>query len=116
MEMLNTENALYGFYGTMANDACADAAWNEAMRQVGEATGAGPEAVRAFLDSCWGRHFADEVHCKLGRGLAGAITAAVLRWQEWRISRATHRELGIPAGLPYLTGFVHHAAIDAGVE
>lgn len=116
MKMLKTENTLYGFYGTMSNDGCADAAWDEAMRQVGETTGAGPEAVRAFLDSCWGRHFADDVHCYLSRGVAGAITAAVKRWQEWRISRATQRERGIPAGLPYLTGYVFHAAIEAEVE
>ena len=113
MEMLNTENTLYGFYGTMANDDCADAAWTEAMRQVGEATGAEPEAVRAFLDSRWGRHFADDVHCSLSHGLAEAVTAAVNRWQGWRISRSIQRELGIPAGLPYLTGFVHHAGIVA---
>lgn len=44
MEMLNTENALYGFYGTIANDGCADAAWREAMRQ-----GARPRARPRFV-------------------------------------------------------------------
>jgi hypothetical protein len=31
----------------------------------------------------------------------------------WRIGRRTARETGIPEGLPYLTSFVTHAAIEA---
>ena len=36
-----------------------------------------------------------------------------IRWMGWTISRTTSRETGIPKGLPYLTGFVTHFAIEA---
>ena len=51
-----------------------------------------------------------------GLGLEQAILAAVERWMGWRISRRTAQETGIPQGLPYLTGFVMHAAIEAEME
>ena len=38
--------------------------------------------------------------------LEEAIEAAIARWQGWRIGRRTSRDEGIPAGLPYLTGWV----------
>ena len=44
-------------------------------------------------------------------GLEEAIEAAVARWMGWRIDRRTNREEGIPAGLPYLTGWVTHFQI-----
>lgn len=75
--------------------------------------------IRDFLDSRMGRHFADEVVGALHAGAASsdeAITAAVRKWQGWCISRATEREEGIPAGLPCLTGWVHHFAVMAGME
>ena len=34
-------------------------------------------------------------------------------WMAWRIGPRTARETGIPHGLPYLAGFVMHAAIEA---
>jgi hypothetical protein len=30
----------------------------------------------------------------------------------WKISRQTHHQMGIPKGLPYLTGFVVHCNIE----
>lgn len=39
--------------------------------------------------------------------------AAVSRWMGWSISRRTECEMGIPRGLPYLTGFVTHCEIEA---
>lgn len=59
MELLKSENSGNGFYGEMHQAGCADAAWAEAMTAIAEETGAEPVDVRAFLDSVWGRHFAD---------------------------------------------------------
>ena len=46
--------------------------------------------------------------------LPDAIAAATAKWMGWTIGRATSRETGIPEGLPYLTGYAMHAAIEAG--
>jgi hypothetical protein len=82
---------------------------------VRDATGSDPEAVRAFLDSRHGRHFADEVANGRFAGLPldDAIGRAVSTWMGWRIGRRVSRETGIPAGLPYLTGFVEHEGMAA---
>ncbi len=48
--------------------------------------------------------------------LEPAIAAAIHRWQDWRIDRATERSEGIPAGLLYLTGWVQHFTVTAGME
>ena len=91
---LKTENEAYGYFGTMAMDNCADA------------------EVRAFLDSRWGRHFADSVHCFLGqRPLEKAVEAAVEQWNGWTLSLHDRRELGIPTPMRYLQGMVYAAAI-----
>ena len=88
-------------------------AWNAASAMIAAATDASPEGVRDFLDSRHGRHFADDVAGGLakGLGLEEAIEAAVARWMGWRIDRRTTRDEGIPAGLPYLTGWVTHFQI-----
>ena len=106
-----TRNEAWGFWGTM--DAHAQAAWPIAMNAISDATGQPFEAVRAFLDSRHGRHFADEVQNGLYRGqtLADAIHAATHQWMGWTIGRQTSKQYGIPRGLPYLTGFVIHCEI-----
>ena len=111
MTLLPTRNEAWGFVGTMQM-AGADGmeAWNTTSAMIAAETGESPEAVRDFLDSRHGRHFADEVLAG-GGILEEAIEAAVTRWQGWRIGRRTSRHQGIPAGLPYLTGFVSHFAI-----
>ena len=71
---------------------------------------------RDFLDSRMGCHFADDVVANMtgcAIGLEAAIGTAIRRWQDWRTSRKTEREDRIPAGLPYLTGWVQHFAITA---
>ena len=70
-------------------------------------------AIRAFLDSRFGRHYADEVHNGLyvGKTLKDAIDAATQTWMGWTIGRQTAKDYGIPRGLPYLTGFVIHCGI-----
>ena len=109
---LKTENEAYGYFGTMAMDNCADAAWEIAMTAIAEDTGANAGAVRGFLDSRWGRHFADSVHCFLGqRPLEKAVEAAVEQWNGWTLSLHDRRELGIPTPMRYLQGMVYAAAI-----
>ena len=113
--ILPTRNEAWGLFGTMQS-AGADPmqAWNAASAMIAAATDASPEGVRDFLDSRYGRHFADDVVERIrGRGLAveEAIQAAVARWMGWRIDRRTNREEGIRAGLPYLIGWVTHFQI-----
>jgi hypothetical protein len=114
-KMPPSENQAWGFFGTIVQHADAEAAWPLAMTTVADATGCTPDEVRAFLDSRHGRHFADDVANALleHQPLADAIVAATRKWMVWTINRATARETGIPQGLPYLTGFVMHAAIEA---
>ena len=75
-------------------------------------------SLRDFLDSRMGRQFADDVvgnmtGCNID--CETAITSAIRTWQDWRISRQIERDEGIPAGLPYLTGWVQHYAIAAAM-
>ena len=109
MKTLPTQNETYGFYGTMGcigQDSTE--AWATALPLIMAATGCPDWAVRDFLDSRYGRHFADKVANQIGRGMAlePAIRAAITVYQGWRIDRATYRAHGIPVGLPYLTGWV----------
>ena len=113
---LPTRNEAYGFFGTMQL-AGADPmqSWTAASAMIGAETEASAEGVRDFLDSRHGRHFADDVASELAKAgsdkLEEAIEAAIARWQGWRIGRRTSRDEGIPAGLPYLTGWVTHFGI-----
>ena len=85
------------------------------MTTIADATGCTPDEVRTFLDSRHRRHFAGDAANALveGHPLAEAIATATTKWMGWTIGRATARQTGIPLGLPYLTGFVMHAAIEA---
>ena len=114
MPTLPTNNPDWGFFGTIRHHADSAAAWYLAMPGIQTATGCPDAAVRDFLDSTHGRHFADDVANGLfaGQPLAAAIDAAVARWMDWRISRRMSRDTGIPHGLPYLTGFVTHFEIQ----
>ena len=109
--ILPTRNEPWGFFGTMQT-AGADPmqAWTAASAMIAAETEASAEGVRDFLDSRYGRHFADDVMSELAKAgperLEEAIEAAIARWQGWRIGRRTSRDEGIPAGLPYLTGWV----------
>ena len=107
-----TRNEGWGFWGTMGGHASI--AWPLAMNAVANATGEDVDTVRVFLDSRYGRHFADEVHNGLidGKSMQDAIDAATQQWMGWTIGRQTSRDYGIPRGLPYLTGFVIHCAIS----
>jgi hypothetical protein len=124
--ILPSRNEDYGFFRTLTvcpeRDRRSAEVWNLASRLIAEAIGASSEdemiGIRDFLDSRMGRHFADDVvgnmtSCNIG--LEAAIAAAIRRWQDWRIDRATERLEGIPAGLPYLTGWVQHFAVAASM-
>jgi hypothetical protein len=119
--VLPSHNRDLGFFGTITvsplRDRPSDAVWALASTLIAEAVRAESEAerigIRDFLDSLMGRHFADDVVGALHAGAGdseAAILAAIRKWQRWRTSRATERKEGIPAGLPYLTGWVQHFA------
>lgn len=123
-DILPSRNEGYGFFRTLTvcpeRDRRSTEVWTLASRLIAEAIGASSEdemiGIRDFLDSRIGRHFADDVvgnmtGCNIG--LEAAIAAAIRRWQGWRIDRATERSEGIPAGLPYLTGWVQHFVVAA---
>ena len=112
---LKTANPSWAFHGTIGHVADAEVAWPLAMSAIADATGCAPDDVRDFLDSRHGRHFADDAANALfdRLPLTEAIAAATTKWMGWTIGRRTSRETGIPSGLPYLTGFVMHAAIEA---
>lgn len=107
-----SQNQAWGFYNGMSEQAAA--AWPLAMTAISQASGESLDSVRSFLDSRHGRYFADDVQNALlaGASLADAIKAATARWMGWTIGRQTAKQYGIPKGLPYLTGFVLHCAIN----
>ena len=129
---LPTRNEAWGFFGTMQRAGeSPETAWDIASRLIAEATeahdGYGPEGVRDFLDSRDGRHFADMVdsiiHSRArglkvreGISLRECIAEAIERHQNWMTSRKLEATDGIPRGMPYLTGLVHHHAILAEAE
>lgn len=103
-----TQNEDWGFYGTMTHHADPADAWKVAFPILAAAAGASDEAVRDFLDSRWGRHFADDVANGLSAGqhLATAIERAVTRWMGWTTGRAHEHDYQIPRGLPALVGYI----------
>ena len=111
IQIPSTQNEAWGFWGTMNEHAAA--AWPMAMAAIADATGEDLENIRAFLDSRFGRHFADEVHNGLfdGKSMKDAIDAATTKWMGWTIGRQTSKDYGIPRGLPYLTGYVIHCGV-----
>src|SRR5829696_2120205 len=90
-------NEARGFYGTIAQHAKPDQAWALAVAGITKRTGRCDQAVRDFLDSRYGRHFADEVAMGLcsGRDLPRAIDKPIERWTDRRIDAAIESELGI---------------------
>ncbi len=79
--VLPTTNSDWGFFGTIRHHADPTEAWAIAMPAIAAATGCPDAAVRDFLDSRHGRHFADDVANGLAAGLdlQAAINAAVER-------------------------------------
>ena len=122
--ILPSRNPDHGFFGTLTvcpqRDRRSVEVWVLASTLIAKAVRATSEAemigIRDFLDSRMGRHFADDVIGNMiTRNIDSetAIEAAICTWQDWRISHQTERDAGIPTGLPYLTGWVHHFAVCA---
>ena len=124
--ILPSRNPDHGFFGTLTTcperDRRSVEVWVLASTLIAKSIRATTEeemiGIRDFLDSRMGRHFADDVvgnmvGCKIDSETA--IRSAIRRWQDWRISRQTERDEGIPEGLPYLTGWVQHFAIAASM-
>lgn len=108
-QSLPTQNPVYGFWGAMDNiGQPAAAAWEIAFQQISAETVASAEAVQAFLDSRFGRHFADEVANHLVRqvSLEAAVRASINTHLSWTIDHRTARQHGIPSGLSYLHGWL----------
>lgn len=101
-----TQNEGWGFYGTMGGHA--ESAWPQAMTIIANELGESLEAVRWFLDSRYGRHFADAVRNEMHDGLAlgDAIQAATKKWSEQRIRRSTCRHYRIPYKHTTLASYV----------
>ena len=101
-----TQNTEFGFFGTMGEHA--EAAWPIAMKRIAKATGKDHEAIRGFLDSRHGRHFADDVQNNLfdGMSLEKAIDQAVKSWMEWTANKATAEEYCVEAGTPLLIAMI----------
>ena len=97
-----SKNEARGFYGTIEQYAEPDQACALAVAGITKSTGRCDQAVRDFLDSRYGRHFADEVAMGLcsWRDLPRAIDEAIERWMDRRIEAAIESELGIPGGSP----------------
>jgi hypothetical protein len=79
-------------------------------------TNAPEAAVRAFLDSRHGQHFADGLQyglfdTQIGPDIRAIAAQEVARWQGWSIDRQTERMFGIPHGWPYLTGWVEYYSV-----
>jgi hypothetical protein len=112
----DTRNEGWGFWGTMGG--YASIAWPLAMSAIAEATGQPLEDVRAFLDSSYGRHFADDVRNGQHRGqsLADAITGTTATWMLRKADGRMNRDYGTPRGLPHLLGFVIVAASADDLE
>ncbi len=121
---LPSRNEDAGFFGAMTTcplrERRSAEVWALASTMIAAAVRAKSEkdliGVRDFLDSRSGRHFADDVMGALQSGTpdsASAIKATIAKWQGWRISAQTQRLEGIPAGLPYLTGWVQYFAAAA---
>ena len=120
--ILPSRNPDHGFFGTLTTcpqrDRRSVEVWVLASTLIAEAIRANSEdemiGIRDFLDSRMGRQFADDVVSNMTGcdiDCETAIKSAIRRWQDWRISRQLERDEGIPAGLPYLTGWVQHFAV-----
>jgi hypothetical protein len=110
--MKSTKNEEWGFHGTMGKDA--KTAWPIAMTVITDLLpGADEDAIRVFLDSSHGRHFADVVLNGMfyGAALQDAIQEAAGKWQNLKIGRFDAKDHGIPRGLPYLEAWIIHYGI-----
>jgi hypothetical protein len=116
MDILQTTNPTWGFYGAFSHHATdPSVAWPLASEAIAKATGCPAKCIRTFLDSLQGRVFADGVIIELmsANALETAIDAVVKRWMHFKIDRKDESDYGIQADLPYLKGFACHCKLEA---
>jgi len=114
--ILETQNPTWGFYGAFSHhDTDPSVAWPLASEAIAKATGCPAECIRTFLDSGKGRLFAEGVieHMSTNIALKTAVDAVVKRWMHLKIGSRDERVYGVPAGVPYLKGFVCHCELEA---
>ena len=102
MEILQTTNPTWGFFGAFSHhDTDPTAAWPPAMEAIAKATGCPAKDVRKFLDSSQGRIFAEGVIKLMSENFAlkCAVDAVVERWMHLKI----------------LTGFVRDCELKADI-
>jgi hypothetical protein len=115
MDILQTTNPTWGFYGAFSHHATdPSAAWPLASEAIAKATGCPAKCVKTFLDSSQGRVFAEGVIGLMSaNALETAVDAVVRKWMHCKIIPKDESDYGIPVGLPHLTGFVCHCKLEA---
>ena len=73
---LTTTNQTWGLFGTIRHRADPDEAWHIALDLITTRVGCPEASTRAFLDSRYGRHFADEVAPVTVAGRKGDVVIA----------------------------------------
>lgn len=117
MQIPKTQNETYGFYGTCSiADLNASALWRIAIKQIHQATEEHPEDIATFLDSRHGRHFADDVVCRMksGQTTHTAISETVQKWQTWQLGN-TVKGMGLPRNTPYLNGLIMMLSVGLNI-
>lgn len=114
MNIPQTQNREYGFYGTCTlRGQDADALWQAAV--CGLISPIAPaEVVAVFLDTRHGRHFADDVVQQVEDCVATdeAVAHTAARWNQWRLGRELARGTHLPASVPYLAGLMEIIALE----
>jgi len=108
-----SKNEARGFYGTIEQHAEPNQAWALAVAGSRRARVAAirPSATSSIAGT------AGTSPIRSRRDPPRAIDEAIERWMGRRIDAAIESELGIPEGLPYLTGFVcMHEALLQGAD
>jgi hypothetical protein len=117
MDILQTRNRNYGFYGMFGRHDNPGAVWSLAMEAIAKATGCPAECIRTFLESRQGRIFAEGVVKHMSKNaletVETAVDAAVARWMDFTIRSEDGSKYGITVGLPYLKGFACHCKLEA---
>jgi hypothetical protein len=111
MDILQTRNPTWGFYGAFSHHATTDSsvAWPRASEAIAKETGCTAEDVRSFLDSTKGRLFAEGVieELKSTNALKTALDAAVTKLRRHKIRSEDGSD-----GLPYLKAFACDCKLD----
>jgi len=106
MKTPQTQNLIFGFYGTMHLAGFnAASLWDTAVSAVKRATlHEDPADIAAWLDSKDGRHFADYVvdGLRQGKPVNAAVNSAVRCWMAIRPDAEMVGRHGVPTDTPYL--------------